>query len=276
MPRTADGVLAATSCVVDGGWGTYRQFHPAFTFYAAHPGCHPLVARDGDGQVVGTAVATRYPKSGWIGHVFVRPDHRGQGLGTILTEAAIRHLRTAGCETLLLASTDAGRHLYERLGFVVEGSYRELRGRPLARDAELRPFRPLLPDDREELFRADSAISGDDRTAVLAAIARFGWGFVPSDFIVGTVLPVPWGGAAAWLQPDAKGSAKDALVRLIRTAGAVGDDVVAYPAEENHDARDRFREQGFEELRVVPRMRLGKPLPWSPAATWNPLSLGLG
>jgi hypothetical protein len=56
----------------------------------------------------------------------------------------------------------------------------------------------------------------------------------------------------------------------------VGDEVIVYPPDENHHALDLFRDQGFEELRQVPRMRLGKPLAWSAAATWNPLSLGLG
>src|SRR2546423_4291756 len=126
MPRTAEGVLAATACVVGGGWGTYRQFLPTFSFYAAHRQCRPLIAR-ADGEVVGTAVATRYRLSGWIGHVFVRPDHRGRGLGTVLTAAALAHLRRAGCESILLASTEAGRHIYERLGFVVESQYHELR-----------------------------------------------------------------------------------------------------------------------------------------------------
>jgi hypothetical protein len=65
-------------------------------------------------------------------------------------------------------------------------------------------------------------------------------------------------------------------VRLLRTVGSVGDEVIVYPPDENRRAIDLFRDQGFEELRLVPRMRLGKPLAWSASATWNPLSLGLG
>jgi GNAT superfamily N-acetyltransferase len=275
MPRTPLGVHAATACVVDGGWGTYRQFHPAFAFYAAHRGCRPLIAQL-DREVVGTAVATRYGRSGWIGHVFVRPDNRGLGLGTRLTAAALAQLQAAGCESVLLASTDAGRHIYERLGFVVESNYHELRGRSLPKTAELHPFRPLLRSDLPALTRADLEISGDDRRAVLARFANFAWGLTKEEAMLGAVLPVPWGGAAAWLLPGATAPEKAALVRLLRTAGSVGDEVIVYPPDENRDAIEGFREQGFEELRLVPRMRLGKPLAWSGAATWNPLSLGLG
>jgi GNAT superfamily N-acetyltransferase len=275
MPRDPQGVQAATACVVDGGWGTYRQFHPTFTFYASHRGCRPLIARAA-GEVVGTAVATRYGRSGWIGHVFVRPDYRGQGLGTTLTSAALAQLEAAGCATVLLASTDAGRHIYERLGFVVESNYHELRGRSLPKNAELHPFRPLLRSDLPALNRADLAIAGDDRAAVLARFADFAWGLTRGESMLGAAVPVPWGGAAAWLGPNATAAEEAALVRLLRTVGSVGDEVIVYPPDENRHALDLFRDQGFEELRLVPRMRLGKPLAWSAAATWNPLSLGLG
>lgn len=275
MPRTPEGVQAATACVVDGGWGTYRQFHPSFAFYAAHPGCRPLIARV-EGDVVGTAVATSYGRSGWIGHVFVRPDLRGRGLGTALTLAAMAKLEVAGCESILLAATDAGRHLYERLGFVVESNYHELRGDSVPKDAELSPFRPLLRSDLRELTRADLEMSGDDRAAVLARLANYAWGLTRSGTMLGAVLPVPWGGAAAWLGPDATEAERAALVRILRTVGSVGDEVIVYPPDENRRALELFRDQGFEELRLVPRMRLGKPLAWSAAATWNPLSLGLG
>jgi GNAT superfamily N-acetyltransferase len=275
MPRTPLGVQAATECVVDGGWGTYRQFHPTFAFYAAHRGCRPLIAQVRD-EVVGTAVATSYGSSGWIGHVFVRPDFRGHGLGTSLTEAALGQLHAFGCETVRLAATDAGRSIYERLGFVVESNYHELIGRSLPRTADLHPFRPLLRSDLPVLTRADIEISGENRAAVLARFASFAWGLASPDSMLGAVLPVPWGGAAAWLAAGATAAETEALVRLLRTVGSVGEDVIVYPPDENRQAIDLFREQGFEERRLVPRMRLGKPLAWSGAAIWNPLSLGLG
>ena len=66
------------------------------------------------------------------------------------------------------------------------------------------------------------------------------------------------------------------MLRLLRTVGAAGSEVVAYPPEENKQALDRLRDQGFEELRTVPRMVLGKKSRWQPEAIWSPLSLGLG
>ncbi len=276
MARTADGVRAATECVVDGGWGTYRQFHPTFSFYADHRRCRPLVAIDANGTVIGTAVATSYGHSGWIGHVFVRADHRRRGLGEALTSAAIEPLLASGCERILLAATDAGRPMYERLGFTVESHYHELRGRALAKDTALAPFRPLLRSHHRELSRLDGEIAGDERAGMLANFASFGWGLDRSGSLIGAALPMPWGGVAAWLKPVATGEEIAAMARLIRTIGSICDEVVLCPPDENRAALDVFRELGFEELRVVPRMVLGKPSRWLPEASWSPLSLGLG
>ncbi len=286
MARTPKAVLEATSCVVDGGGGTYRQFHPLINFFAANRRCRTFVARDGEGRVVATSVATRYAHTGWIGHVFVRPDLRGQGLGTRMTSVALDVLQRAGCDTILLAATDLGRPIYERLGFKVESSYHELRGTALPKTVELAPYRPLLPSDRAALLALDRQVSGDDRGPILARFEDFAWGVsrngslaggaVARPTLAGAAVPLPWGGAWAALLPGAGGAETAALVNLIRTAGSVGQEVIVYPPDENQLALDLLRDSGFEELRTVPRMVLGKRSEWLPAAVWNPMSLGLG
>jgi len=44
MARTPEAVLEATTCVVEGGWGTYRQFHAVFSFYATVRRCRAFIA----------------------------------------------------------------------------------------------------------------------------------------------------------------------------------------------------------------------------------------
>jgi len=276
MARTPGAVLEATTCVVDGGWGNYRQFHAIFSFYAANRRCSAFLARDGEDRVVATSVATRYGHTGWIGHVFVRPDLRGQGLGTRMTAVAQAALRRAGCERIVLAATALGRRIYERMGFQVESSYHEMRGTALPKTVELGPWRPLLPSDHEALVAMDSEVYGADRAAVLTPFQDYAWGLFRVGRLAGAVIPVPWGGASALLLPGANETETAALVRLIRSVGATGSEVIVYPADENHQALDLLAEQGFEELRTVPRMVLGRPSDWMPAAVWNPLSLGLG
>jgi GNAT superfamily N-acetyltransferase len=276
MARTPEAVLEATACVVDGGWGTYRQFHAIFTAYAVNRRCRVFLARDGEGRVAATAVATRYANTGWIGHVFTRLDARGQGLGTRMTSVALDVLRRAGCPTILLAATDLGRPIYERMGFQVESHYHEMRGTALPRTAALAPYRPLLPSDRAALAALDDQVSGDDRGSTLTRFQDFAWGLFWNGTLAGSAVSLPWGGAWAALLPEATKAEADAFVRLLRTAGSIGPEVVLYPPDENRLALDLLRDSGFEHLRTVPRMVLGKRSNWQPSALWNPMTLGLG
>jgi GNAT superfamily N-acetyltransferase len=276
MARTPEAVLEATACVVEGGWGNYRQFQPLISFFAASRHCRTFLARDGDGRVAATSVATRYRHTGWIGHVFVRPELRGHGLGTRMTRVALDVLQRAGCETILLAATDLGRPIYERLGFEVESFYHEMRGTALPRTVELAPYRPLLASDSAALAALDRRVSGDDRGPILARFQDFAWGVPGNGGLAGAAVPLPWGGAWAVLLPGAGRTETAALVRVIRTIGSLGPEVILYPPDENRVALDLLRDNGFEELRTVPRMVLGKRSQWLPAAVWNPLSLGLG
>ncbi|MHB8612084.1 MAG: GNAT family N-acetyltransferase [Candidatus Dormibacteraceae bacterium] len=276
MARTPGAVLEATACVVEGGWGTYRQFHVIFNFYAANRRCRMFVARDRQERVVATSVATRYANTGWIGHVFVRPDVRGHGLGTRMTSVALDVLQRAGCDTILLAATDLGRPIYERMGFDVESHYHEMRGAALPRTAGLAPYRPLLPSDRAALAALDRQVTGDDRGPILKRLQDFAWGVSRNARLGGAAVPLPWGGAWAALLPGADEAEATAFVRLLRTVGSVGPEVILYPPDENRQALDLLRDNGFEELRTVPRMVLGKRSEWQPAAIWNPMTLGLG
>lgn len=57
----------------------------------------------------------------------VHPDHRGIGLGKALLLAALEHARSIGLEQVELevfASNQTAIHLYERCGFVLEGTRR--------------------------------------------------------------------------------------------------------------------------------------------------------
>jgi GNAT superfamily N-acetyltransferase len=276
MTRTPEAVLEATTCVVDGGWGNYRQFHAAFTFYAANRRSRTFVARDSEGRVAATSVATRYGRTGWIGHLFVRPELRGHGLGTRMTSVSVSHLQRAGCDSVLLASTELGRPIYERLGFKVETSYHELRGTALPKTVELAPYRPLMPSDRAALRELDKQVSGDDRGPLLSRFEDFAWGVYRGGSLAGAAVALPWGGAWAAMLPGASDADSAAMVRLIRTVGSVGPEVIMYPPDENRLALDLLQNSGFEELRTVPRMVLGKRSEWLPAAVWNPMSLGLG
>ena len=72
--------------------------------------------RDGT-QVAYARVATDHATFAWLCDVYVDRDHRGQGLGTRLSEAVVATLRPMGLKRVLLSTLDA-HDVYARVGFV--------------------------------------------------------------------------------------------------------------------------------------------------------------
>ena len=72
--------------------------------------------RDGT-QVAYARVATDHATFAWLCDVYVDRDHRGQGLGTRLSEAVVARLRPLGLKLVLLSTLDA-HDVYARVGFV--------------------------------------------------------------------------------------------------------------------------------------------------------------
>jgi GNAT superfamily N-acetyltransferase len=72
--------------------------------------------RDGT-QVAYARVATDHATFAWLCDVYVDRDHRGEGLGTRLSEAVVARLRPMGLKRVLLSTLDA-HDVYARVGFV--------------------------------------------------------------------------------------------------------------------------------------------------------------
>jgi predicted N-acetyltransferase YhbS len=71
-----------------------------------------------DGDVVATTTTTTYGHElAWIGMVLVDPKLRQLGIATKLMKVAMDYLSRAGVTTVKLDATEAGRSLYENLGF---------------------------------------------------------------------------------------------------------------------------------------------------------------
>src|SRR5512140_1293993 len=130
------------------GWRDRTSFYE-MVFRTAT--CQAL-AGEVDGRVVAIGLATVNGPVGWLGGLIVDRTWRGRGFGRAMTEELMRRLQAAGCETLSLEATDAGRPVYERLGFRLETTYHQLQADhldaapPLPDGARLRPIEaPDLP-----------------------------------------------------------------------------------------------------------------------------------
>src|SRR6266571_7013104 len=76
-----------------------------------------------EGGVVGTVTTTTYGQAlAWIGMMLVHEEHQRRGIGTSLMRQALEYLQGHGVKCVKLDATPAGRPLYEKLGFVSQGT----------------------------------------------------------------------------------------------------------------------------------------------------------
>ena len=93
------------------------------------------LAEDGDEAVgiVSMLVAWAPPrpsdlrtKRAYVVNMYVRPTHRGRGIGQALLDALVAESQARGLRALHLYATASGRPLYERNGFVPNDAWMEL------------------------------------------------------------------------------------------------------------------------------------------------------
>ena len=256
---------ATADAIHRSGWGAR---HIKMAFVARHPECRPFVA-EADGEIVGSGVTTVNGGVAWIGTIWVDPAWRGRGLGKALTQATIDAAEGAGCRTLVLVATDAGRPVYERLGFEVQATYRILEaqgldGAPI--DPRVRAYRA---GDLPATVALDAAATGEDRAHLLRVFAA------PDTTrcveradgsVGGFLLRPPWGGGAT-IVPDPDDAL--ALLHARRAATPVDKRVRAGLLDSNRAGIERLLALGWSDAWSAPRMIRGDMPPWRPNAIWG-------
>ena len=118
-----------------------------------------------DDEVVGTTTTTTYGHDlAWIGMVLVEPQRRKLGIGTKLMQVALEYLSKAGVATIKLDATQAGRPLYEKLGFIEESLVERWEG--TAGSGGLSSL-PLDRTIREDALVLDRDAFGVDRSKLM-------------------------------------------------------------------------------------------------------------
>ncbi|MBN8942150.1 MAG: GNAT family N-acetyltransferase [Rhizobiales bacterium] len=132
---------------------------------------HGMVAEIG-GTVAGTAMWWPFgERAATLGMVVVAAERQGLGIGRKLMEAV---LGATGDRAVTLNATEAGRPLYERLGFREIGTVRQHQGTafsvPLAPLESGERIRPIGRADETALAALDLEATGRPRTALLSAL----------------------------------------------------------------------------------------------------------
>jgi GNAT superfamily N-acetyltransferase len=160
MPDDIPGALALTRRI---GWQHDAPDWERLLHWSPD-GC--FVLEEQDAGIVGTVTTTPYGSAlAWIGLLLVTPDRQQLGLGTQLMRAALDHLIARNTARIMLDSTEAGRRLYQSMGFRTVGKTERWEGRA---STYLGPrARRMLPADRGAIFAFDRAAFGLDRSHIL-------------------------------------------------------------------------------------------------------------
>jgi len=277
LPVIRPMVLADVDPIVDlfgrHDWGDRRLY---LEFVIGHPGTRPFVA-DADGVVVGTGVVSLNGPAAWIGTIFVDPAWRRRGVGLELTRATIDAADDAGCRTLVLVATDAGRPMYERLGFEVQTSYRILEAAGLPGGTPVDPrIRPYEETDLSAMAVLDGEATGEDRTHLLRAFADGTTSRVldaGGGAVGGFVVRAPWGGGAT-IAPRIEDAC--AILDARRVTQGPDGRVRAGLLSENAAGIEHLLANGWTDAWHAPRLVRGAPMAWRPEAIWGQFNHAFG
>lgn len=118
-----------------------------------------------DGKLIATGQISRFGELGWIGTFLVDEALRGQGKGKDMFGGIIAQAQRLGIDWLGLDSTDAGRPIYAKFGFVEDAGIERWSGPNPG--GETTGTVSLGPEHMDEITIFDRAAVGVDRSAQL-------------------------------------------------------------------------------------------------------------
>jgi GNAT superfamily N-acetyltransferase len=268
-PATDREVPLAVDVLRRAGFGT--QVARLLEYPRRSPHGAILVAEGDGGGVSGVACVAAFESTGWIGALGVAPEARRRGLGAALTEAAVRWLRGRGSQTVLLYATEAGRPVYERLGFVTEE--RAVAWRGVSGAAPPTDLLRLTESDRMGMGALDRLVTGERRDAVLDTILPLSGVAVDggADGLLGWAIASPWGAGTAIAA--ARPEVGVALMAAATAGPAAGTLIVP---DGNGAAIDALHAWRFVRLNDALRMRLGPAVAWRPEMQFGLFNLFWG
>lgn len=264
--RDIDTALALTDLE---GWG-YTRADIARLLTLSPQGCFAVEI---EGRVVGVLTTTTYERVAFLGAVIVSPEHRGQGIGRLLMQAALMHLAMSGVETVRLNAYLDVVKFYERLGFRSE--YEVLRWRGTASPREAGSVSTPSAHDLDSIAAFDALYFGASRRPLLDRLLQENPATFlvvrDADQVVGYLVGSPFDGSCEigpWVvAPGHPAAARDLFYALVNV---VGPREYSFSGPERNPELLRFlQEVGFSEVFHTLRMWWGKDLyPGDPAGIW--------
>ncbi len=270
---TAADIDAAADLARAQGWRDRRRF---YDLVFRTPTCLPLGGVI-DGRLIATGVATANGPVGWLGSIAVAAEWRRRGIGRAMTDGLCSRLRAAGCQTLSLEATDAGRPMYEQMGFRTVTTYHQLQADHLPERPDIPAgarVRPIEPADLERVFELDRQATAEDRSVPLGVLAGDGgWVLEDGRGLRGFLLPAERSFGAVVAPSFEDGLF---LLDLHRHVVPAGTTVRAGIPQEHEAAWRELAARGWQETWRAPRMLLGPDVPWRPTWIWGQINSAMG
>jgi ribosomal protein S18 acetylase RimI-like enzyme len=212
-----------------------------------------------DEMLVGMVGSTVYSTFAYIGLMGVHQQFQRHGIGLALMQHLLKWLDGKNIPQVQLDASEAGRPMYEKLGFVAQERVLVLQhqaGQPIPELS--RHVKPVHPSDLTELAKVDAKIFGADRSRVFSTLLQAypDRAFLSRDSRgeVTGYLFVQGGRIGPWVMLEPRdGTALLCAALSLNFAGMIS---VVMP-ETNQGALDLLRRYGFEVLRANRHMVYG-------------------
>ena len=234
-------------------------------------------ARDEDGALVGTTILTRHNDSlSAISMVLVASRCGGKGLGRQIMTRVLAEVEQG---VTVLCSTEMGRPLYDKLGFVATGVLHSYVGKLAVDGRYPRRSRVATPADGPAIVALDAEVHGSHRQALVEALTSFALRIrvLERDRVI-----VGYG--AAWQNNEQLvigpiiAEDEEAAEVLIREMAEDADGLIRVDIPDRHrDLRDWVQRCGLVEFTANALMvRGGSVLPGDRSRWFSPVMQALG
>jgi len=267
--------VPALNALLQVAYGASRSYERRLMDALANPTAHTLVV-DYQGKAAAMGTLHDYATVGYVALLGVAPEHQRQGIGRRLMDALIATSRELNHAVLALESSEAGRSLYDSLGFaplgITLGVAGPCAGGSAVTDARVRR---AMVTDGEIIAAYDAVAFGGDRGSTIAtwfADAHCTVFIADDGDHIGGYVVAREGRIGPWVAQS-----PGAAAALFDAARATLDgNAVVYVPEENFSALAILAQRGWTPRTRNTHMALGDTSLLTRRGIYGLMSLGEG
>ena len=217
------------------------------TFYLSSNYCNTLKLVEGN-SIIGIGTYIKHEEVAWLAHIIIHPEWRNKGLGKLITQALVDHLKEY--PTIYLMATDLGEPVYKKLGFEIETE--QLFFKDLELNFPESEFENIIPYNvkfQDEILAIDQMASGENRKTHLLEFINESFVYFKDGCLEGFYMPQFSEGLII---------AKKNVAGLALMKKRLNTHTEAIISIDNLFAINFIKNLGFKEFRRAKRMRLGE------------------